>query len=50
MARLKRSRFLDELTGKVHLIQHDAVSRINRERALRMLEAERTPATARCGE
>ena len=50
MARLKRSHFLDELTGQVHLTQHDAVSRINPERAPRMLEAERTPATARCGE
>ena len=47
MARPKRSHFLDELTGQVHLIQHDAVSSINPERVRRMLEPERATATAR---
>ena len=38
MDRLKRSHFLDELTGKVHLTQYDAVSSINPDLAQRTLE------------
>jgi SulP family sulfate permease len=47
MDRLKRSHFLKELTGKVHLTQFDAVSSINPELARRALEARRLeePAT-----
>jgi len=41
MDRLKRSHFLQELTGKVHLTQFDAVSSINPELAKRTLEAPR---------
>jgi anti-anti-sigma regulatory factor len=41
MDRLKRSHFLHELTGKVHLTQFDAVSSINPELARRTLEAPR---------
>jgi SulP family sulfate permease len=41
MDRLKRSRFLEELTGKVHLTQYDAVSSIKPDLALRTLEAQR---------
>jgi sulfate permease, SulP family len=41
MDRLKRSHFLHELTGKVHLTQHDAVSSINPDLARRTLEAQR---------
>jgi SulP family sulfate permease len=41
MDRLKRSHFLEELTGKVHLSQFDAVSSINPDLALRTLEAQR---------
>lgn len=41
MDRLKRSHFLDELTGKVHLTHYDAVSSIKPELALRTLEANR---------
>jgi sulfate permease, SulP family len=43
MDRLKRSHFLGELTGKVHLRQYDAVASINPELAQRTFEA---PATA----
>ena len=43
MDRLKRSHFLEELTGKVHLTQFDAVSSINPDLARRTLEAERLP-------
>lgn len=43
MDRLKRSHFLDELTGKVHLTQFDAVSSINPDLARRTLDAERVP-------
>lgn len=42
MDRLKRSHLLDELTGKVHLTQFDAVSSINPELARSTLEAPRT--------
>jgi sulfate permease, SulP family len=42
MDQLKRSHFLDELTGKVHLTQFEAVSSINPELARRTLAAERT--------
>jgi SulP family sulfate permease len=42
MDRLKRSHFLDELTGKVHLTQYDAVNSINPDLARRTLEAPRT--------
>jgi sulfate permease, SulP family len=41
MDRLKRSHFLEELTGKVHLSQFEAVSSINPELARRTLEAQR---------
>jgi len=41
MDRLKRSHFLEELTGKVHLTHYDAVSSINPELARRTLEAQR---------
>jgi SulP family sulfate permease len=41
MDRLKRSHFLQELTGKVHLTQYDAVASINPGLALRTLEAPR---------
>ena len=43
MDRLKRSRFLEELTGKVHLTQYDAVSSIKPDLARRTLEAQRLP-------
>jgi SulP family sulfate permease len=43
MDRLKRSRFLEELTGKVHLSQYDAVSSINPELARRTRDAQRAP-------
>ncbi len=39
--RLKRSHFLEELTGKVHLSHYDAVSSINPELAHRTLDAQR---------
>jgi sulfate permease, SulP family len=39
--RLRRSRFLEKLTGKVHLTQFDAVASINPELARSTLEAER---------
>ncbi len=41
MDRLKRSHFLQELTGKVHLTQYDAVHSINPERAQHTLETKR---------
>jgi SulP family sulfate permease len=41
MDRLKRSHFLDELTGRVHLTQFDAVSSINPDLAQRTLQAKR---------
>jgi sulfate permease, SulP family len=41
MDRLKRSHFLAELTGKVHLTQYDAVASINPDFARRTLEARR---------
>jgi sulfate permease, SulP family len=41
MDRLKRSHFLDELTGKVHLTQFDAVSSINPDLTRRTLQAQR---------
>ena len=41
MDRLKRSHFLEELTGKVHLTQYDAVASINPELARRTLEAKK---------
>jgi SulP family sulfate permease len=41
MDRLKRSHFLGELIGKVHLSQDEAVSSINPELARRTLEAQR---------
>ena len=42
MDRLQRSHFLEELTGKVHLTQYDAVSGINPDLAHSTLEEERT--------
>ena len=41
MDRLKRSHFLEELTGKVHLSQFDAVSSIKPDLARRTLDARR---------
>jgi len=41
MDRLKRSHFLEELTGKVHLSQFDAVSSIKPDLARRTLDAPR---------
>jgi len=41
MDRLKKSHFLEELTGEVHLTQYDAVSSINPELAHCTLEAQR---------
>ena len=41
MDRLKRSHFLEELTGKVHLTQYDAVASIKPDLARRTLEAQR---------
>ena len=46
MDRLKRSHFLEELTGKVHLTQYDAVFSINPELARRTLAAARAPQSA----
>ena len=46
MDRLKRSHFLEELTGKVHLTHYDAVSSINPDLARRTLEAQRVPSPA----
>jgi SulP family sulfate permease len=46
MDRLKRSHFLAELTGKVHLTQYDAVSSINPDLARRTLDAQRVRQTA----
>jgi len=40
MDRLKRSYFLEELTGKVHVTQYDAVSSINPDLARRTLDAQ----------
>jgi sulfate permease, SulP family len=37
----KRSHFLEELTGKAHLTQYDAVSSINPDLARHTLEAQR---------
>ena len=45
MDRLKRSHFLEELTGKVHLTQYDAVSSINPDLARHTRDAERAPGT-----
>ena len=42
MDRLQRSHFLEELTGKVHLTQYDAVSSINPDLAHSTLETKRT--------
>lgn len=41
MDRLKRSHFLDELTGKVHLTQFEAIASINPDLARRTLETLR---------
>ncbi len=43
MDRLKRSHFLQELTGKVHLSQYEAVASINPELARSTRKAERAP-------
>ena len=43
MDRLKRSHFLEELTGEVHLTQFDAVCSIKPELARRTRDAERSP-------
>ena len=42
MARLRRSHFLQELTGKVHFSEYDAVDSINPGLAQRMREARQT--------
>jgi SulP family sulfate permease len=44
MDRLKRSHFLDELTGRVHLTHFAAVSSIKPDAARRTLAADKTPA------
>ena len=41
MDRLKRSHFLEELTGKVHLRHYDAVASIKPDLAQRTLDAQR---------
>jgi SulP family sulfate permease len=46
MDRLKRSHFLEELTGKVHLRQYDAVASINPDLARRVLDAQGVQQTA----
>jgi len=43
MDRLRRSHFPEELSGKIHLTQYDAVSAINPELARQTLEANRDP-------
>ncbi len=53
MDRLKRSQFLKELTGKVHLSQYDAVASIKPELARRTRDAQREPPGSRrkaCGD
>ncbi len=45
MDRLKRSHFLEELTGKVYLTQFEAVSSIKPDLAQRTLEAEKVSVT-----
>jgi len=44
MDRLKRSHFLQELTGKVHISQYEAVASIKPDLAHRTRDAERAPA------
>lgn len=44
MDRLKRTHFLEELTGKVHLTQYDAVASIKPDLARRTLQANRADA------
>ena len=46
MDRLKRSHFLQELTGKVHLTHYDAVSSINPDLAQSVLQSARGAARA----
>jgi SulP family sulfate permease len=46
MDRLKRSQLLQELTGKVHLTQFDAVASIRPELAASVLQSARAPASA----
>jgi sulfate permease, SulP family len=41
MDRLKRAHFLEELTGKIHLTQYDAVHSINPDLAQRTLKAQK---------
>jgi len=41
MDRLRRSRFLNELTGRGHLSQFEVMRSINAELAQRILEAQR---------
>jgi SulP family sulfate permease len=41
MDRLKRSHFLNEQSGKVHLTQYDAVFSIKPDLAIHTLEAQR---------
>jgi SulP family sulfate permease len=43
MDRLKRSHLLEELTGKVHLTQYDAISSIKPDLARATRDAERAP-------
>lgn len=43
MDTLKRSQFLKELTGKVHVSQYDAVASIKPELARRTRDAQREP-------
>ncbi len=46
MDRLKRARFLDDLTGEVHLTQYDAVASIDPDLARRTLDADRLRSSA----
>jgi SulP family sulfate permease len=46
MDRLKRSHFLEELTGKVHLRHYDALASIKPDLAQRTLDAQRVTETA----
>ena len=50
MDRLKRSHFLEELTGKVHLTQYDAVFSVKPDLACRTLASPRLPAQPDTGD
>ena len=50
MDRLKRSHFLQELTGKVHLSHFEAVASIKPDLARDVLQSARAPAAAASAE